>query len=195
MIMAVTCMCCFWINGLNSVRTALTCQQNSWGAPQCSIQQSTGALTRLDIDYHAGCLVKPLLSCKALAWRKQEMWLYSGTLITPSLILMRDRDTKTFVWYTHSVIIVQIVAVGSPFRLVGTADVSKIVSGLKSCIWRPHGLPKRTVNFTSFLILLELKLPEDQSVLTMPVDHHTVIGGLVVAMAVYAYRDMRGAFC
>jgi len=89
MIMAVTWMCCFWINGLNSVRTALTCQQNSWGAPQCSIQQSTGALTRLDIDYHAGCLVKPLLSCKALARRKQETWLYSGILITPCLILMR----------------------------------------------------------------------------------------------------------
>jgi hypothetical protein len=50
------------------------------------------------------------------------------------------------------------------------------------------------VNFTSFLILLELKIPEDQSVLTRPVDHHTVIGGLV-AMAVYAYRDMSGAFC
>ena len=93
MIMAVTWMCFFWINGLNSVRTAFTCQQNLWGAPQCSIQQSTGALTRLDIDYPAGCLVKPLLSCKALAWRKKETWLYSGILITPSLILMRVRDT------------------------------------------------------------------------------------------------------
>ena len=156
MIMAVTWMCCFWINGLNIVRTALTCQQNLWGATQCSIQQSTGALTRLDIDYHAGCLVKPLLSCKALARRKQETWLYSGIFITPSLILMRVRDThknhhhhhhwldspwwalaflrscaqssvlrttffqfwtsniliswltKTFMWYTRSVVIVQI---------------------------------------------------------------------------------------
>jgi len=50
------------------------------------------------------------------------------------------------------------------------------------------------MNFTSFLILLEVKLPEDQRVLTRLVDHHTVIGGLVVAMAVYTYRDMRGAF-
>jgi hypothetical protein len=123
MIMAVTWMCCFWINGLNSVRTALTCQQNLWGAPQCSIQQSTGALTRLDIDYHAGCLVKPLLSCKALAWRKQETWLYSGILITPSLILMRVRDAKISMWYSRSVVIVQIVAVCSSCRLVGTAGV------------------------------------------------------------------------
>ena len=38
------------------------------------------------------------------------------------------------------------------------------------------------------------KTPKDRSVLTRRVDHHTVIGGLVVAMAVYACCDMRGAF-
>jgi len=92
-------------------------------------------------------------------------------------------------------VIVQVVAVCSPCRLVGTANVSKVASGLKSCIWRLHGLLKRTVNFTSLLINLELKLPEDRSVLTRAVDRHTVIRGLVVAMAVYAYCDMRGAFC